>query len=107
LSGAARSRGDAPFGPSLGLRLARRAHSPHSNQAQTELGGRVDRFGPVPGFGMRHCTCAVRTTFAESGDGFAVLRVAQKDGGGPWRLACTFDREPEGVSRHRPLEYEL
>ncbi len=82
---------------------------PFANSSREDLAA-TDEFhfsADVPGFGMRHCTCAVRTTFAEPGDGFAVLRVAQEDGGGPWRLCCTFDREREGMPRHGPLEYEL
>jgi hypothetical protein len=49
----------------------------------------------------------VGPTYCRAGDRFAVLRVAQKDGGESWRLACTFDGEPEGVSRQRPLQDEL
>ena len=82
---------------------------PFANSSREDLvaNDEFDFAADVPGFGMRHCSCAVRTTFAEPGDGFAILRVTQKDGGAPWRLSCTFDREPEGVSHHRPLEYDL
>lgn len=81
---------------------------PFANSSREDLvaDDEFDFAAEVPGFGMRRCHCAVRTTFAEPGDGFAVLRVT-KDGGAPWRLSCTFDRAPEGVSHHRPLAYDL
>src|SRR6266496_555959 len=61
----------------------------------------------VPGHGPKRFECAVDTTFADAGDGFAVLRVARKGESGPWTLSCTFDRAPEQVPNSVSLDYEL
>ncbi len=51
--------------------------------------------------------CTVDTTFADPGDGFALLRVFRKSAASGWTLRCSFDREREPIGPPPPLEYPL
>jgi cholesterol oxidase len=85
---------------------------PFANSVPQDLVARdaFDFDADVPGTGVQRFHCSVQTEFAAPGDGFALLRVF-RDGPGaaaPWRLACTFDRDP-AVAAHGGVafDYEL
>jgi cholesterol oxidase len=82
---------------------------PFANSVREDLVAKetFDFEADVPGQGMKRFECAVDTTFADAGDGFAVLRVARKSESGRWILSCAFDRDPELVPNPVQLDYEL